>query len=204
MATRTSPIYSATTCCSSGAVGLPKLSRGCTASAAPYPVQSPTRPSWRSGCTLPIPPLPKSATRRQSTIAHATRTTFNTSSKLWQVTRLGLSTFSRIGIALCSPTQTVPTAPMDLLGVRSKKTTKIFSHLRRRSRVPGRPAFILPHRRLPAVSHPPNPLRNVPLQHPRAGRSRKIASRLRTAAIPVPRGACSATARANVVVERPV
>ncbi|KAJ7838992.1 hypothetical protein B0H14DRAFT_2787984 [Mycena olivaceomarginata] len=113
----------------SGAVGLPKLSRGCTASAAPYPVQSPTRPSWRSGCTLPIPPLPKSATRRQSTIAHATRTTFNTSSKLWQVTRLGLSTFSRIGIALCSPTQTVPTAPMDLLGVRSKKTTKIFSHL---------------------------------------------------------------------------
>ncbi|KAJ7714999.1 hypothetical protein B0H14DRAFT_2644293 [Mycena olivaceomarginata] len=74
----------------------------------------------------------------------------------------------------------------------------------RRSRVPGRPAFILPHRRLPAVSHPPHPLCNVRLQHPRAGRSRKFASRLRTAAIPVPRGICSATARVNVVVERPV
>ncbi|KAJ7789515.1 hypothetical protein B0H14DRAFT_2944208 [Mycena olivaceomarginata] len=188
MATRTSPIYSAMTCCSRFTPHLfvdraarlasltanpndrqPKLSRGCTASAATYLVQSPTRSSWR-----------------QSTIAHATRTTFNTSSKLWQVTRLGLSSFSCIGIALCSLTQTAPTAPMDLLGVRSKKTTKIFSHLRRCSRVPGCPAFILPHRRLPAVSHPPHPLRNVPLQHPRAGRSRKIASRLRTAAIFVP------------------
>ncbi|KAJ7824188.1 hypothetical protein B0H14DRAFT_2597424 [Mycena olivaceomarginata] len=70
--------------------------------------------------------------------------------------------------------------------------------------VPGHPAFILPHRRLPAVSHPPHPLCNIPLQHPRAGRSRKIASRLRTAAIPVPRGICNAMARVNIVVEHPV
>ncbi|KAJ7743554.1 hypothetical protein B0H14DRAFT_2987441 [Mycena olivaceomarginata] len=197
MATRTSPICSATTCCSRFTPHLfvdraarlassmanpndrqPKLLRGCTTSTAPYPVQSPTRPSWRSGCTLPIPPLPKLATRLNQ-LSHTPL--------LWQVTRLGLSTFSRIGIAFCSPTQTAPTVPMDLLGVRSKKMTKIFSHPRRRSASPVAP----PHSFFHIAASPPS-------------RSRKFASRLRTAAIPVPRGICSATARVNVVVERPV
>jgi hypothetical protein len=91
---------------------------------------------------------------------------------------------------------------MDLLGVRSKKTTKTSLDLRSRSCMPNRPAFVLPHRRLPTVSHPPRPLRNVPLRRPRAGGSERTPCRLRTAALPVPDSVRSAAARVIIVVER--